>query len=154
LAIPVAYDLTYADSGGGLNGTGSAIWDADTFALSEFTWNFGATRTGGFTTSVLNSLGDFIWEVVTGDDVYLGAVAGQIGTSGSTTVFGYGTAGVQLDRVGRYMFDDAQYEALMGTIRVALRNTGGGVSVVEPASLAMFGFGLLGLAVARRRRRD
>jgi hypothetical protein len=149
-AVPVTYDLSYA-SEIGPSGVGSAIWDADSRLLSEFTWDLGVGIVGGILSSNLSSnapgggtVGSFVWELVSGDTTADPSDVVAIGFN-PQGLFGF-NGFVSFRQTGIYTFSNDMGPTTTGRVSIAPR-----VSVAEPASLAMFALSLFGLALARRR---
>jgi hypothetical protein len=70
-ADPVLYSVAFDGSGAGDPGTGSFLFDDATGVMTDFIWDFGAGRTGGFTDAALaESLGALFGDITFGEGLF------------------------------------------------------------------------------------
>jgi hypothetical protein len=153
-AIPMNFSVSYDGSKLGGAGSGSFTFDDEANQLTNFTFRFGEV-TGALPNQNLSfpifggSAASFIFEILSGQDAH----PEECGTTID--------CGVNLEAIGvRFvMFNRlvgaplASYEFRDAVTRMAL--FAGNLSVQqvpEPASLALIGLGVLGVALARRKR--
>jgi hypothetical protein len=157
-ATPVQYDLTY-DAVSGPSGVGSFVFDVDNGAMSNFNWNFDGA-VGGLADSIFtfnpfhDTLGRFIFEMLSHVDVHSGADCTQGGCGFSTAVVGeapFGASGFELSNsASGATYEFQQDTPILASGSVTLAPT----SIPEPATLGLFGLGMLGLSSIRRRAKS
>ena len=161
-AVPVTYDITFggnaADPNGGI---GSFVWDDSTHALSNVVWDFGTgpLGSGGINDAMIGwsapvfggTLAEFVAEILLKDaglhpaqcaDL-LGSCSASLGAVGDLR---YMQFDISIFGVQSYTVDPGS-GPIQGLFTTAARAT----SVPEPSTLALFGLGLIGLGLARRR---
>jgi hypothetical protein len=158
-ATPVQYDLTF-DPVSGPSGIGSFVFDEDNGAMGGFNWNFNGI-VGGISDAAFNfnpfgdTLGRFVFELLSHVDVHSGVdcVNGSCGYSESQLIgdapFGASSFGLgNVLAVNTYEFQQGTAILASGSVAVAPS------SVPEPATLGLFGLGMLGLGSIRRRAKS
>jgi PEP-CTERM motif len=161
-AVPVKYGLQY-ESIGGPSGVGSFRFDAASGTLTDFAWRFGTARGGiadnhfGF-----NLFGDtrgrYLFEVLSRKDVHHGVdCASQLADCASgDTIRGAGPLGAS--EVVFYTRGDATtfefnqgLNTLVSGFVTLSRSASRSAPVPEPGTLGMLAFGMLAVALRRRR---
>ncbi len=160
-AIPVDYAVTYGGDVVGPTGIGSFSFDSATSRFSGFNWSFADALSADPDTLMANNwrlpvfggtLGNFLLEILTGEDVHPSACSatsrctfssGDI-NSGALTSVEFRSL---MPGMAEYVFRNGSNVVYGGTLsinRVLL-------AVSEPLPIVLFGAGLLGFVLTRRK---
>jgi hypothetical protein len=149
-------------------GVGSFYWDDATHLISNITWDFGGGLTGGSNDANLDwsadigsggTFSELAFEVLTGQDVFAGAVCGCAFGLAGTDILGsaarsYGFPGtfIAFGRIAGVLTYQVQTnsDSSVGTFQGAVIAP---TAVPEPGILGLMGLGLLGILISRTRRR-
>lgn len=160
IAVPVGYDVTYS-AAQGPSGVGSFSFDNATGLITNYSWNFGGV-TGGLSDSTFSeivfgdTLGRFVFEMLSQTDVHSGANCIAPGSCGLGATIGVGSGPLDSTEFHlnvpaalpvMYDFTDTTGNIILdaGSVSIA--------AVPEPSTYAMLlaGLGLLGFVVHRRK---
>lgn len=162
-AVPVDYSLVYTGAVGA-SGSGSFSWDSATSAFTNFRWNFASPENslvaGPDDTLMANNwgraifggtMGQFLFEILTGEDVHPAGCSAQSRCSFSSfNISSSLLSSVEFSTLGggltQYLFRNGSQVLFSGSLSLTRA-----LAVSEPLPLSLFGIGLLGLALRRRK---